>query len=228
MKKRETLKLVAGSVTVYIVVACGSAVGPGLEGATADGSRDASSGVPSDATSSSPNDTGLSVIDALTDPVSTAKADPNQSGTRLKAKYYVGTDGSKTFAGMHDGQLGVDCAFTLASDGTTRCLPGYGTGAALANEPYFADSGCTQPLGFSYSGCPSPTYATGSISSSCQYAPEERIFAVTGVVTGTAYQGTPSSCTAFQASALTTVAFYSLGAEVPPSTFVQGTVQTDP
>jgi hypothetical protein len=105
-----------------------------------------------------PDDSGL--FGALTDPVPEANASP-QSGTRLKAKLYLGDDGAKeyqyapetvpngnTTAAVHqvwyDSQRQEDCALTNASDGKIRCLP---TDAVVWNGDY-ADPQCT--VGFTY------------------------------------------------------------------------------
>jgi hypothetical protein len=73
------------------------------------------------------------------DPVSTAKAD-TVSGSRLKAKYYVGNDGSKQFIQWHDSQLDADCYFAQTASGL-RCLPAYITANA-----YYADAACSVAL----------------------------------------------------------------------------------
>ncbi len=101
----RTLRLLLGSFLVYLFVACASAMTGdtpavvSLDG-SAPGSDQASDAtiLTSDSTSpaatSSPGqESGMmsAIVDALTDPVSTAKADPNTSGTRLKTQRYVGT-----------------------------------------------------------------------------------------------------------------------------------------
>ncbi len=58
----------------------------------------------------------------------------------MKVIWSGGTDGSRTFAGWHDSQLDVDCAFGAASDGNFRCLP-YAVSADV-----YADANCTQPV----------------------------------------------------------------------------------
>jgi hypothetical protein len=60
------------------------------------------------------------------------------SGTRLKAGFLRGSDGSSLFTGMQDSALGdVRCAPQVADDGTTRCLP---SDTAVATR--FADAAC--------------------------------------------------------------------------------------
>lgn len=79
------------------------------------------------------------LIDALTDPVPDAMA--NESGSRLKARRYIGADGAKEWIGWHDTKRDIHCTTQLADDGKMRCMP------AAAAGFYFADAACTQPLG---------------------------------------------------------------------------------
>jgi hypothetical protein len=232
----RTLRLVLGSVIVYLFVACASAISGDSPVVTSlDGSApssDAPTG-PDDSTtpsgtSSSPKESGTigAIVDALTDPVSSASAQTMTSGSRLKAKWYVGADGSKQFLGWHDSQLNTDCDFGVASDGATRCIPAYPAGALVAT--YFADAACSQPIAYLYPGCATPTYASQSASASCALKPVTQIFSIAGVYGGTVYQGTSSSCTAVTATTILSLyTFYSIGTESPPSQFVQATVQTD-
>jgi hypothetical protein len=119
----QVVSAVVGSIVVYVVVAaCGS---DGAGGGGGDGG------------------TGLvdSLVDSLANPVGDAKAEPNGSGSRLKAKYLSGGDGSKQFLfEFHDTERNEDCSFKLASDMKTRCLPD-GRKAEL-----YADAACTQPV----------------------------------------------------------------------------------
>jgi hypothetical protein len=251
MNAKEGLKLVLGSVVVYVVMAACASVGTmspsdtsagaGSSGGAVSGSSSggavsgSSSGAASDGSGSSgasngDDSGGMSLLDALTDPVPAAKADTTQSGSRLKAKYYVGSDGSKQFAGWHDSMLNVDCGFSLASDGTTRCIP---TTATLVLA-WFSDSGCSQPLAWVTSkGCAPATYAAQGIA---PIAPacttySSRVFQVGAAYSGAIYTGTPANCSEQPdggAALRATYDFYSVGSEVAPSTFVAATVQTDP
>jgi len=241
MNTKEGLKLVVGSVVVYVVMAaCAGAgtmspsdtsAGGSSSGGVASASGSSSGNDGSDGSGSSGGSTGddsggTSFLDALTDPVPAAQADTTQSGSRLKAKYYVGSDGSKEFAGWHDSMLNVDCGFVPASDGTTRCMPAY-PGAALV-ELYFSDSGCTQALALGTKGCAAPLYAFQSqagMGSACVTG-FDRIFQLGAAYTGALYTGSPASCVTIPSP--TTYSLYSLGPEVSPSTFVAATLQTDP
>src|SRR5262249_52920033 len=85
--------------------------------------------------------TARSALAAWIDPVATARAD---SGSRLKAEYLLGDDGSKDYqitlmpwsynpnlfnVGAHpvnvywDSMRNEECAYQVAADAATRCLP---------------------------------------------------------------------------------------------------------
>lgn len=210
----RTIRLVLGSVIVYVVVAaCGAGAGSNLpDRSDASGSSASSSGTMADAISSA--------LDAVTDPVSEAAADTNQSGSRIKVKFYAGDDGSKAFLGLYDSQRQEDCTFSLASDGTTRCLPG-----GLTTGSYFADSACTTKLALSFTtSCTTPKYATVT-SVSCPSGGAQ-IFQLGAPFTGTAYGSTGTSCVVTTIPG--TFLLYSIGSEVPPGSFVSATSQTAP
>jgi hypothetical protein len=71
------------------------------------------------------------------------------------------------------------------------------------------------PLGTAYA---QTFFAAGG---SC--APTYRIYAVSGVYSGAVYVGTPASCNADNGNTAS-YTFFSLGGEVPPSTFVAGSI----
>jgi hypothetical protein len=79
------------------------------------------------------------------------------SGPRLRAKYYLGTDGSKQFHGWYDSQRQEDCFYVTATDGTRRCMP---VDYSAKFGSYFADAACTQPLAVKVSACAVGKYAT--------------------------------------------------------------------
>lgn len=239
--------LVAGGIVYVLMAACSS--GGGLGGHTSQGSggRTGAGGLAhggqsgtggvmgSGGTMGSGGDSSL--FDALTDPVPEAMAglENPQSGTRLKAKYIMGSDGSKQYPGptgvlWYDSMLMTDCAFVKAADQTWRCLP---TGTTDPFSPLYTDSQCTQPitglgnhascfagppvyiaLPYSYAQCDARyiAYQVGAV------IPAPQVIYMHDVNLG-CIQSTspPTSFTAFYA--LTTV---------PPSAFVQGTLGVDP
>jgi len=163
-----------------------------------------------------PHDAG--VTDAMADPVPDAAAE-EMSGTRLKARYYVGLDGSKQFAGFYDTSRKENCAVMNASDGTLRCLP---TKFYAMGGSFYADDGCSQKLfvvakAAAGAACPS----TGSPSSpgygyyadGCSYA----YYTLTPTLPAVVYTGTPDACSGLPAPT-STYDFYT-GTELDPATF---------
>lgn len=180
---------------------------------------------------------------AVTDPVPPALAET--SGTRLKAKYVTGSDGSQIFDPevLHDTQLGVDCKFHLAADDTVRCLPIVEPegvrGDGLAN--FYTDAACTQGLIWLQgppAGCtltppkyvhrygPAPYCGAGPDGNSL------RIFevgALLGRPPGPLYQLNGSGqCVGTVSPTEQSWVAYALDAELPPSAFVAGTMGTGP
>ena len=82
-----------------------------------------------------------------------------KGGSRLKAKIVTGEDGSEAATGLYDTKLGVNCAFSVAEDGKTRCLPTdvakamdavwVSRVASLDAEQLYADAACTRHAGVS-------------------------------------------------------------------------------
>jgi hypothetical protein len=204
-------RYVPGSIVVYLVVAACSAAGPTGISSSLDGGGGSADG------SNSGGD-APSLLDALTDPVPPASADTNQSGTRLKVKYYAGDDGSKAFAGFYDSQRKEDCSFRTAADGVSRCMPT--TNAVFSG--YYADMTCTQPVVVVPAGCSTPTYVLQT-DVSCN--PVSDLLSV-----GVSYSGSSiyvlsgTTCTGTSGTGSGAAYFY-LGSEVPPSSFVAGTLQ---
>ena len=139
-------------------------------------------------------------------PVTAALADVNMGGSRLKANYYAGSDGSQQFLStFHDTQRNEDCSFGLASDGTTRCLPSPSapTGPMQSMySVYYSDAACTTPIVAvsTCSGNTAPKYVSVGGLPGGKTAPS--VYALGSVTTvGTAYQftytqsaGTANAC----------------------------------
>lgn len=64
-----------------------------------------------------------------------------QSGERLRARLYMGEDGSREFIRWVDTVLDVDCRFDTASDGRTRCVPYW-----RESIDGYADDACEEAL----------------------------------------------------------------------------------
>jgi len=220
---RKTWELLSGSSVVYVVVAaCGAAGGSAGSAGNGDGGRGgSSSGAESD---------GPGILDAITDPVADALADPYQSGTRIRMQYYAGADGSKTFAGTYDSMLKVTCSFATAADGKARCVP-FGTGVIDAALVY-ADAACAQPLGSATKGCSPGAFASAAVASgpACGSSGTFHVYPVGSAFTpGTdVYEKSGTTCVGVPSSNITqTFDLYQLGSELPSSTFVQGTLQAE-
>lgn len=82
---------------------------------------------------------GGGLLDVITEPVPDANA--AESGSRLKARWRVASDGAREFVGWRDTERNEDCVFSLASDGQIRCRP-QGAGFTM----YYGDAACTQPI----------------------------------------------------------------------------------
>lgn len=155
-----------GSITVYLLMAAcsaGSHRNTWEQGNKATGGRGGSSSqatggnanggeVLANAGASAPNGssgdegtTGGTIADMvgdMMDPVPDADAAPTVSGSRLKAKYIAGEDGSRQFNyAWRDTKRNEDCNFAHMADGKLRCLPTSG-----ASQIYFADEACSTPL----------------------------------------------------------------------------------
>ena len=193
-------KLLFGSIAVYAVVAaCGS--GKFLD--IGDG--------------------GAGLVDGLSDPVPDARADGNQSGTRLKAKSYAGADGSKEFIGWHDAMLDSDCRFALAADGAIRCIP---LAAAFA-VGYFTDAGCTQPLVVAPRDCGQPTYAVVTLGGCPGKSQIFKVAAPFLAPNAFAPDAMKKCVTVGNPYLMGGYSGYSIGSEVVADTFVAATIQTD-
>ena len=195
-------------VVLFVVTACGTT-----------SSSQTSDGRPNDGPS------------ALHDAAGPGSASSDTDGSRLKrmstTTTTTGADGSSHiasyFAGWFDSQRNEFCSPTLASDGTTRCLPSvyptYGS--------YYSDAACTLPMVYVSTGTcgftPPKYIAIAVAQQTCGSMPVgPRVYAG-GSATSTYYQKSGTSCTGPSTSA--TYTFYPVsGSEIPPSTFVQMTV----
>ena len=160
------------------------------------------------------------IMDALMDPVATAAADPI-SGTRLKARFRLATDGAKEYlpGTWYDSLRSEECAFTTAADGQERCLPD-GSSASV-----FADSACTMPILLTQTGCAAPLYAITIDGASCSTPLGlTHVLAVGASVSPSALyvQAGGSNCITI-GSPPSGYTLSSVGAEIPASSFVSAT-----
>jgi hypothetical protein len=158
---------------------------------------------------------------------SAALAAPDQPGARLKARYLEADDGSRQFLGWYDPARDASCRFTVASDGAWRCLP-----EGAASGTFFADSSCTTPLATVPKGCAAPAYVTVRQASSCASSEfSERVFAIGDRFTASlAYWVAGSACAPTTSGdfSFSPYDLYTVGDEIPASSFVGATSQTEP
>ena len=148
-----------------------------------------------------------------------------QSGTRLKMQVLTTADGAKMFYGWHDSQLDIDCQFEAAADGQTRCLP---EPKSVYAGSFWSDSGCTQPIGYALcNGSGASGYAVLSSYSTCPAV--NHVYPVGNPYSGDHfYVGNPSSCASEPVSSYSaSYAFFSLGSEVPASSFAAGSIASE-
>jgi hypothetical protein len=201
MRTLEAAKMLGGAIVVYVAVAA--------RGSGADPGRPAPGG---------PGGNKLSAVPtALASPV---------NGTRLKVRTYVASDGSAlpTYD-LHDSLLDVECSFSRAADDMTRCLP------SVEPVQFFSDPACAQPVAGTPCASRAPRYVFQETrGSSC--GPEAmHILPVGGAYSGPVYTKTHRDrrelCAAVTAS-YASFSYFTVGAEVPPSEFVEATLQTAP
>ncbi len=151
--------------------------------------------------------------------MATAFADPTD-GSRLKATFLVGADGSKAYvAGVwFDSQRNEDCAFGTAGDGQNRCLPNGVSGEM------FADSACTQPIIALPTGCATPTYAVVQASGTCAAVVAGNHIYNVGASTNPMALYVQNGASCFSAgTGQPGYDYYTIGAEVPATSFVAAT-----
>jgi hypothetical protein len=200
MRTRDIYKMLAGGCVVYVALAACNAAEHG--------------GKPSGSTGSKGEGGG-----GLVDPVPSAKADP-VNGSRLKAKYRTGDDGSKEYLSgiWYDSERQEDCVFETGADGKQRCMP-----PSQTTPTIFADAACKQPIAVGASECP-PKYAVMAEQQTCGSA-LLHIYSIGMPMTpAKVYVSVGGTC--FDAGPPDPGAtYYQVGAEVPASSFVASAVQ---
>jgi hypothetical protein len=158
-------------------------------------------------------------MDDVIEPVPDAAAEPAQSGDRLKARWRVGSDGSREFAGWYDSGRSENCSFQLVN-GSMRCLPAYGATAS----GYFSDASCTQPL-FVGVGCASNYGMKTTVASNrCDSTSEFHQVAV--VTPDVVYIQSGDTCVESVPS--TALTYHSSTGVIAFDQFVSGTEEVDP
>lgn len=165
------------------------------------------------------------------------------SGTRLKGKYVTGPDGARIYRRgvLFDSQLGVDCTYRKAADGSLRCIPqnGYASPpAVLFKDPACLTGGAVWLPGVP-SGCSlvppayvidldSVAYCAAPLSDKELSARVYPVGALLGTVSGTYYRRDATTAACVTVNGSVNGIPYALGAEVVPATFVVGTQRLAP
>jgi hypothetical protein len=190
----------------------------------ASGQQEGTGGAGDGSGGGAPRDGGMmdAMVDGAMNPVPDASAQ-EMGGSRLKARYYLGDDGSKQFAGWYDTQRKENCTFGSAADGTLRCLPAV---SATAVGSYYSDAGCSKPLATIACGAAAPKYAYSYSynTAGCLVGPS---LAPVGsrFTSATIYIGSAGTCTATTTPA--SADWYEVGSSLDPSAFVRATETTE-
>jgi hypothetical protein len=126
----------------------------------------------------------------------------------------LGADGSRQGGGWYDNQLDTRCYPSTAADGTLRCLP-FPTDSIY----YFAAAKCTEKLADVNCGA---KYASEYADACPSY---QRIYKLGSVDNGYYYYLSGSTCT--RGSLLANNAYYYVGDELLPDSFVKITEVTE-
>jgi hypothetical protein len=147
------------------------------------------------------------------------------SGTRLRARYFAGDDGTRQWNGWYDSERDEECNFTFgnlrASDGTIRCLPLFGSVRLNA----YADPMCTQPVAIVYPAT-TPCTPKYGIAETETCPTLETVYTVSAYTPSQVYNKGLDPCGPDPID-LSVYTFYRADTLVPPSAFVEGTEQTE-
>lgn len=232
---------IVGGMLLALVVGCSEAGGRGEPGTRGEAGEDGErgprgeSGPQGDA--GPPGEPGPKGDPGPVGAPGPAGKDAAVSGSRLKARWRVGADGSRAFIGWMDAQLANECRFEIAADGEERCLPGVEVGIAkpsLFGGVYFVDDACTaeallmpstedHPAGWAPS-----QYVLGPTSDVTRVGRAYVVYEVGGPIVapqpGGVFHRNGQSCLV---ATLQPGAWYAL-TQVDPVTFVEATIETDP
>jgi hypothetical protein len=158
------------------------------------------------------------------------------NGSRLRAMVNRGDDGSLATTGdWYDSQFDSPCIFAPAADGTFRCVP---SGAAVVSSGaiLYSDAACQSAI--LYDGVISPRR---TVPARYALVPDPGLVCIEGQITqnhvfpvinppldptATYFISSSGSCDPFPLDPGTTV--YAPGAEIPPTSFVEGSVEKSP
>lgn len=119
-----------------------------------------------------------------------------------------------------DSQRNEDCSFAQAADGKLRCMPN-GQAATL-----YGDASCMTAIVMTPTGCTAPTYAIGNDTTSCGTG-GAHVYKLGGAASPTTvYAKAQGQCFSAGPAAMG-FNFFSVGAEIPASSFVSATAGHD-
>jgi hypothetical protein len=153
-------------------------------------------------------------------PVATAHA--AESGARLKARWYVSSDGARQWAfNWFDSALNTECSFVPGSDGVRRCIP---TSAGVV--VYYLDANCSQRIFATLaSSCTAPKYMGEIVTADCES--RYRLSEPGALIQPTdIYSKSGETCVVSAVSA--SFVYRRVGDEVPPSSFAEVQLVIDP
>lgn len=155
-----------------------------------------------------------------------ARAEPQTSGTRLKARWLVGDDGSRQFSAWWDSKLGIECVYQDGGDGKRYCLP------IGAPSTEYGEGGVKTPTGAPLAVVGKAACYDRKFVVTINRSTTGCIVAARVWMTGNAWNGpamAQGGSISYDANkAPSQLYFYELGDPVPLSTFVSASVATDP
>jgi hypothetical protein len=148
-----------------------------------------------------------------------------RGGSRIAARYYEFSDGSRFFADLYDKKLSVPCGPQLADDGMFRCIPSNDT----VPSQLYSDPGCTTRLAqVTHSTCnTAPPYAVEHTAGSNKCALIRTVYAVTSQTPATTFFQKDPGGACIAAVPTPDNDFLPMGAKVAASEFVAFTPAND-
>lgn len=113
------------------------------------------------------------------------------SGTRLRARVYLGSDGSRHVIGLHDSLLDIDCEFANLGPGGYRCVPPVSSGFY---QSVFASDQCDGPAtGYEAACGPHTHYVVSRTADTCDGLSRRDVFDI-GAEIPSAYRDNAGTC----------------------------------
>lgn len=169
---------------------------------------------------------GAPGADGASGPAGPPGASAVQSGSRLKAVSWVADDGAKAQLPYvwFDADTGVRCAFGMAADGKSRCLP-----TSSGMTPLYADAACSS-LAFVQllKDCSVNGFAQTEAGAGCALTPMSEVHKIGAPLDPTEayFLKSGNQCTSWNLGPA--FLYFADGGIVAPSEFVAATIETDP